>query len=184
MVYFDANAVFAFLLSCPTLNQDEYFLFHVQKDPFAQPSKSADVGNINTGRCSRKTYNALVKKVGVDIIFPTILAMDKTHIDLAGHLQMEPILLKHGMRSKPIAIQIIGYINHSSPAHFPQQSTNMTTTNSKAPNRPLPAGIVIADAPLKHFQNICWPTCSILNKVYMQIDFSLNTASCGCKSKA
>jgi hypothetical protein len=124
------------------------------------------------------------EKIGVDIIFPTILAMDKTHIDLAGHLQMEPILLKHGMRSKPIAIQIIGYINHSSPAHFPQQSTNMTTTNSKAPNRPLPAGIVIADAPLKHFQNICWPTCSILNKVYMQIDFSLNTASCGCKSKA
>jgi hypothetical protein len=171
MVYFDASAVFASLLSCPTLNQDEYFLFHDQKDPFAQPSKSADVGDINTGRCYRKTYDALVKKVGVDIILPTILAMDKTHIDLAGHLQMEPItmlhgLLKHGMRSKPIAMRILGYINHSSPAHFPQQKTDKTTTNSNAPNCLLPP------APLKRLQNISWPTY-ILNKMHMQIDFIL-----------
>jgi len=102
MVYFDASAVFASLLSCPTLNQDEYFLFHDQKDPFAQPSKSADVGDINTGRCYRKTYDALVKKVGVDIILPTILAMDKTHIDLAGHLQMEPITMSHGQKARRV----------------------------------------------------------------------------------
>jgi hypothetical protein len=118
-----------------------------------------------------------VKKVGVDIILPTILAMDKTHIDLAGHLQMEPItmlhgLLKHGMRSKPIAMRILGYINHSSPAHFPQQKTDKTTTNSNAPNRLLPPGTVIADAPLKRLQNISWPTY-ILNKMHMQIDFIL-----------
>jgi hypothetical protein len=85
MVYFDASSVLALLLSCPTLNQDEYFLLHDQKDPFAQPSKSADVGDINTGRCCRKTYDALMKKVGFDRVFPTILAMDKTHIDLGAH---------------------------------------------------------------------------------------------------
>jgi hypothetical protein len=97
--------------------------------------------------------------------------MDKTHIDLAGHLQMEPItmlhgLLKHGMRSKPIAMRILGYINHSSPAHFPQQKTDKTTTNSNAPNCLLPP------APLKRLQNISWPTY-ILNKMHMQIDFIL-----------
>ncbi len=178
MVYFDASAVFASLLSCPTLNQDEYFLFHDQKDPFAEPSKSADVGDINTGRCYRKTYDALVKKVGVDIILPTILAMDKTHIDLAGHLQMEPItmshgLLKHSMRSKPIAMRILGYINHSSPAHIPPQSSDKkTTTNSNAPNGPLPPGTVIADAPLRRIQNISWPTY-MLNEMHMQIEFIL-----------
>jgi hypothetical protein len=62
MDYFNASAVFALLLSCPTLNQDEHFLFHDQKDPIAQPSKYADVGDINTGCCSRKTYDALLKK--------------------------------------------------------------------------------------------------------------------------
>jgi hypothetical protein len=139
MVYFDACAVFALLLSCPTLNQDEFFLFHDQKDPFSQPSKSADVGDINTGHCYRKTYDALMKNVGVEFILLTILAMDKTHIGLAGHRQMEPItilhgLLKHGMRSKPIAMQILGYINHSSPAHFPQQ---VPTRPPPTPTRPI-----------------------------------------------
>jgi hypothetical protein len=171
-----ASAVFASLLSCPTLNQDECFLLHDQKNPFAQPSKSA-VGNINTGRCYRKMYDALVKKIGVDIILPTILAMDKTHIGLAGHLQNEPItmlrvLLRHGMRSKPIAMQILGYNNHTSSTHFPQQSTDKTTTNSNVPNCPLLPGTVIADAPLKHLKNISWPAC-ILNEMHMQIDFIL-----------
>ncbi len=86
MVYFDAAKVFASLLSCPTLNQDEYFLFHYQKDPFAGLSKSGDISNINTGRCYQKTFNSLVKKKGRDMILPSILAMDKTHIDLVGHL--------------------------------------------------------------------------------------------------
>jgi hypothetical protein len=89
MVYFNTSAVFASLLSHPTLNKDECFLFRRQKDPFAKPSKPSDVGDINTCCCCRKTFNALVKKVGVDLILPTIMAMDKTHIDLTGHLQME-----------------------------------------------------------------------------------------------
>ena len=44
-------------------------------------SKSTALGDIDTGRCYRKTYNDLVKNVGVDMILPCILAMDKTHID-------------------------------------------------------------------------------------------------------
>jgi hypothetical protein len=100
----------------------------------------------------QKNVRCTVEEIGVDFILLTILAMDKTHIDLTGHLQMESItmlhgLLKHGMCSKPIAMQILlDYINHSFPALFPQQSTDKTTTNSNAPNRPLPPGTVIADA--------------------------------------
>ena len=124
VVYFDASDVFASLLSCPTLNQDENCLLDSAKDPFAAPSvKASHVRDINTGRCYRKTYKALIKEISVDILLPCIMAMDKTHIDMAGRLQMEPItlshgLLKHAVHCLPIAMQILGYINHSSPAHL------------------------------------------------------------------
>ena len=49
MIYFDASQVFASLLSCPFLNCDENFLFHEHKDPFVAPSRSGDIGDINTG---------------------------------------------------------------------------------------------------------------------------------------
>ena len=81
MVYFDASQVFASLLSCPLLNRDENFLFHAHSDPFVEPSKSSDIGDINTGRCYQRTYKELVKKKGVDIILPTVVAMDKTQVD-------------------------------------------------------------------------------------------------------
>jgi hypothetical protein len=61
MIYFDASQVFASLLSCPLLNRDENFLFHEDKDPFVAPSKAGDIGDINTGECYRKAYEALVK---------------------------------------------------------------------------------------------------------------------------
>ncbi len=69
MVFFDASEVFASLLSCPTLNQDKNYLFDDANDPFVAPlGTSSHVGDINTGRCYRKTYNALVKEIGVDVI--------------------------------------------------------------------------------------------------------------------
>ena len=51
------------------------------------------------------------------------MAMDKTHIDMAGRLQMEPMtilhgLLNHDVRRLPSAMCILGYINHSTPAHL------------------------------------------------------------------
>jgi hypothetical protein len=51
------------------------------------------------------------------------MAMDKTHIDMAIWLQMEPItlshgLLKHEVRRLPIAMRILGYINHSTAPIF------------------------------------------------------------------
>ncbi len=109
MVYIDASEVFASLLSCPTLNKDELYVFHDKQDPFAEPCVASDLGDINTGRCYLKTYDALVKRKGVDMILPSILAMDKTQVDTYGRLQMEPItishgLLKHSARSKPTAM--------------------------------------------------------------------------------
>ena len=98
MIYFDAREVFASLLSCPTIDQDENFLFHGREGaPFVEPSRSSDLGDIDTGRCYRRTYEALVRDPEVDIIFPCVGAMDKTHIDSVGHMQMEPYTVANGM---------------------------------------------------------------------------------------
>ena len=126
MIYFDACKVFASLLSCPTLNQDANYFFDDAKDPFIAPQASSDIGNIHTGHCYRKTYEALIKKFGIDMLLPCVIAMDKTHIDMAGWLQMEPITISHGllnhiMHRLPSAMRIPGYINHSTPAPPPIQ---------------------------------------------------------------
>ncbi len=76
------------------------------------------------------------KEKGVDIILPSILVMDKTHIDLGARLQMEPTtishgLLKHSVRRLPITMRILGYINHSTPAHL--QSLADLDTELNAP---------------------------------------------------
>ncbi len=57
MVYFDASEVFASLLSCPTLNKDELYMFHDKQDPFAKLCVASDLGDVNTGRCYLKTYD-------------------------------------------------------------------------------------------------------------------------------
>ena len=125
MVYFDARGVFASLLSCPMLNRDENYLFDSpEKNPFIPPTKSPIIGDINTGRCYRKTFKALVKNPEIDMILPSIMAMDKTHVDTYGRLQMKPLnvshgLMKHIVRSKHTAMRILGYICHSSPGHQP-----------------------------------------------------------------
>jgi hypothetical protein len=175
MVFFDASEVFASLLSCPTLNQDKNYLFDDAKDPFVAPSgTSSHVGDINTGRCYRKTYKALVKEFGVDIILPCVMAMDKTHIDMAGRLQMEPITLSHGLlkhvvRRLPIAMRILGYINHSTPPHLPSPSEQDSELNAPAD---LPKGTVIVKDPLQRDPNVTWPTY-LLNEAHMQIQFIL-----------
>ena len=93
-----ASEVFASLLSCPTLNQDANYFFDKAKDPFDAPRVSSDVGGIHTGCCYRKTYEALIKKPGVDMLLPCVMAaMDKTHINMTGRLQMEPITKSHGL---------------------------------------------------------------------------------------
>ena len=157
MVFFDANEVFASLLSCPTLNQDENYLFNDAKDPFVAPSgTSSQVGDINSCRSYRKTYKALVKKFGVDIILPCVMAMDKTHIDMAGRLQMEPMtlshgLLKHAVRRLPIAMRILGYINHSTLPHLPTPSEQDAELNVPAD---LQKGTVLVKDPLQRDPNV------------------------------
>jgi hypothetical protein len=160
-------------------------LFDNQKDPFAAPlSRASHVGDINTGRCYQKSHRALVKKKGVDIILPSILAMDKTHIDLGGWLQMVPItishgLLKHSVRCLPIAMPILGYINHSTPARL--LSLADLDTEFNAPTGLPKEGTVVLDAPLRHMNNLTWSTY-LLNKTHMQIQFILEESGfCHCK---
>ncbi len=80
-------------------------------------ARASVIGDIYSGRCYRETYKKLVKKPQSDMILPCVLAMDKMHIDLPGRLQMEPAsifhgLLKHKFFRLPIAMQILGYIDH------------------------------------------------------------------------
>ena len=100
--------------------------------------------------------------------------MDKTHIDLGGWLQMEPItishgLLKHRVRCLPIAMRILGYINHSTPAHVPSLADLDTDFN--APTG-LPKGTVVLNAPLRRMNDLTWSTY-LLNETHMQIQFIL-----------
>ena len=175
VVYFDASAVFASLLSCPTINRDESFLFHDARDPFVAPDEdNPNIGDINTGHCYVETYKALVKRKDVDIILPSVLAMDKTHCDMAGRLQMEPItishgLLKHDVRRLPIAMRILGYINHTTPAHTISQSE--CDPNFNCPSH-LPKGTLLAKDPLPRQRNASWASC-LLNETHMQIQFIL-----------
>ena len=177
MIYFDAKEVFASLLSCPTINQDENFLFHGREGaPFAEPLRSSSLGDIDTGRCYRKTHEALVRNPGVDMILPCIGAMDKTHIDSAGRMQMEPYtisngLLNHAVRSQPSAMRILGYINHSTPAHKPEQSIDSSEYRKDFNNTDqLPPNVAEATAPLNPKPGVTWATYT-LNEMHIQIRF-------------
>ena len=127
VVYFDASAVFASLLSCPVLNQDHKFMLPNGMSPFAGslPTVSCDrnyVGEINTGRMYRATYAELVKDPERDMLLPCILGMDKTHVDSSSRLYMEPITVSHGLlkqefRLLPSAMRILGNINLE-PVHY------------------------------------------------------------------
>ena len=176
MIYFDAREVFASLLNCPLLNRDENYLFDSPaKDPFVGPiSSSTTIGDINTGRCYRKTYKALVKKPGVDMILPSIMAMDKTQVDTYGRLQMEPLtmshgLLKHSIRSKHMAMRILGYICHN-PAHQPNFKGGVVDVSE--PPTDLPPGTVVGRIPLEPIPNVTWSTY-LLNEMHLQIEFIL-----------
>jgi Plavaka transposase len=177
MVYFDAAQVFASLLSCPLMNRDENFMFHEDKDPFVAPSKSSNIGDINTGECYRKTYEALVKNVGVDMILPTIFAIDKTQVDTYGRMQMEPLTISHGLlkrdvRSKPSAMRILGYICQF-PAHKPNSKKGASSTAAVIEAADLPDGTIIGDASsLKQIPGVSWSTY-LLNEMHMQIKFIL-----------
>ena len=145
------------------------------KDPFVAPTiNDPNIGDIHTGRCYRETYEKLVKRKGVDIVFPSVLAMDKTHIDAPGRLQMEPItishgLLKHSVRRLPIAMRILGYVNHSTLAQIPSVSEYDPVFN--CPEH-LPKGTHLVKDPLPRNKNVS-PATYLLNEYHMQIQFIL-----------
>ena len=92
---------------------------------------------------------------------------------MAGRLQLEPITMSHGLlkhtgvRRQRIAMRILGYFNHRTPAHPPALSELDTKFN--APSG-LPHGTVVVEAPLRHIKNVTWPTY-IVNELHIQIQF-------------
>ena len=176
IVYFEARELFASLLSSPTLNQDKHNHFDKAKDPFVAPQKSADVGDIHTGRCYRKTYDALIKKPGVDMLLPCVIAQDKTTIDMAGRINMEPITVSHGLlnhdiRRLPIAMRILGYIHQSTPPQPPSGVDVDSEFNSPVE---LADDVVHVKNPMRCPTNgdVSWATLP-LNETHMQIRFIL-----------
>jgi hypothetical protein len=161
MIYFDASKVFALLLSCPRL------------DPFVTTQPSSDVVYIHTGCCYRKTYKAHVKKFGIDMLLPCVMAMDKTHIGMAGQLKMEPTTISHGlsthiMRRLPSAMHILGYISQSTPP------------TSHRVQMLIPSSIIFYSVELVNdvvlfksrptYENGSWATL-LLNETHIQIHF-------------
>jgi hypothetical protein len=160
MIYFNASEVFALLLSRPTLNQDANYFFDKAKDPFVAPCISTE---------------ALIKKPGADMLLPCVMAMVKTHINMAGRLQMEPITISHGLLNHDVqrlssAMRVLGYINHSTPAHLPSDAKIDLNFNTPTD---LPKGVARVKDPLPcPNDDVRWATLT-LNETYMQIQFIL-----------
>ena len=117
IVYFNANAIMSSFLSCPLLNRDENYLFNGNSPTSPPNPKPNFIGDLNTSVNYIQTHALLIKNPGKEVLLPCVLAMDKTHIDTYGRLRMEPVtisygLMKHSIRSSPIAMRILGYINH------------------------------------------------------------------------
>jgi Plavaka transposase len=121
VIYFDAKAVFASMLACPLLNKDENFMFH-NNDPFSPPPNPCNyVGDLNTSLGYKATHETLIQNPNEDVLLPCILSMDKTQCDTYGRLSMEPITISYGLmkrqiRNSPLAMRVLGYINHE-PLH-------------------------------------------------------------------
>ena len=110
------------------------------------------------------------------MILPCIGAMDKTHIDSAGRMQMEPYtisngLLNHAVRSQPSAMRILGCINHSTHAHKPEQSIDSSEYRKDLNNTDqLPPNVAEATAPLNPKPDVTW-AANTLNEMHIQIWF-------------
>ncbi len=118
-----------------------------------------------------------MRNPGVDMILPCIGAMDKTHIDSAGCMHIEPntisngLVLNHAVRSQPSAMRILGYINHSTPAHKLEQSIHSAEFCKEFNNTDqLPQNVAEATAPLNPKPDVTW-AANTLNEMHIQIWF-------------
>ena len=98
IIYHSAPAMIASLLSDANLMKDENLLFH-NKDPFSPPPPSHKLRDINTGRCYRETWKALIKDPTKEILLPVITQMDKITIDTYGRLTLEPLNISLGIQN-------------------------------------------------------------------------------------
>ena len=119
---------------------------------------------------------ALVQNPDVDMILPTLMAMDKTQVNTYGWLQMEPLtishgLMKHSVCSKHTTMRILGYVCHSSPARQTKMKGGVPDVITPRPY--LPPGSVIAHVPLKPLPHLPCCVTYLLNKMHLQIEFIL-----------
>lgn len=115
IVYHDAAAMIASVLSDIEIVNDETLLFH-NDDPFEPPPKFiSTLGDINSGRCYQKSYEAVVKDPTREALLLYPLQMDKITIDGAGRVSLEPLngslgIIKRNVRDRPEAWRPYGYM--------------------------------------------------------------------------
>ena len=83
-------------------------MIHGKEDaPFAEPSKSLYLSDKDSGLCYQRTIESPVKGKGIDMILPCVLEMDKTHINLASRMQMDPITTSNVLNRNSVHSSII-----------------------------------------------------------------------------
>jgi hypothetical protein len=114
MVFHDAKAAIASLLTCPFLAKVDNMLFH-QDNPFAKPpARIKELSDINIGRCYLESHKALIKEP-YEVLLMIPMSWDRTELERTGRLSMEPINITLGIfnrktRFHPEANRPIGYI--------------------------------------------------------------------------
>ena len=102
------------LLSDPRFTDDDYLFF--DDDPFASPPNAfTTIGDINTGRAYRKTYEKLITKPGKQVLLPILFYMDGAITGMYDHLPIEALKFTIGIlnakaRDRFEAWKTIGYV--------------------------------------------------------------------------
>ena len=68
----------------------------MQRTHLLHPQEHPNISVILTPVAATERHT-LVKELGVDVILPCVMAMDKTQVDMAGRLKIDPITLSHGL---------------------------------------------------------------------------------------
>jgi hypothetical protein len=134
MVFHDAKAAIASLLTYPRLAKDENMLFH-KDDPFVKPpARIKELSDINSGRCNLESHKALIKEP-YEILLMIPMSWDRTELERTGRLSMEPINTTLGIfnrktRPLPEANRPIGYIYTHKLVDQPEQNADTPGTRT------------------------------------------------------
>ena len=99
IIYNDVRDLMVSLLTDPRLTDDDFL--HFDNDPLAPPPENQTfLGDINTGRAYRETYNKLITKPGKQMLVPVIFYIDGAVTGQFDKLQVEALTFSLGIFTK------------------------------------------------------------------------------------